>query len=111
MAIRATVARFPIDPDAQDECGIPWGITVMPFSGKDENGNPPAYGSDGHILPRCENCWAYFNTYCEIDQWAWNCSLCGAINGVSSEAIAKYSMPESCAEMASSFIDFELLGR
>ncbi|KAI4368701.1 hypothetical protein MLD38_017228 [Melastoma candidum] len=110
MAIRATVTRFPIDPDAQDGCGIPWGITVTPFSGKDENGNPPAYGWDGHLLPRCENCWAYFNTYCELDQWAWNCSLCGAINGLSSEAIAKYSVPESCAEMASSFIDLELPG-
>ncbi|GLT63882.1 hypothetical protein SLA2020_364130 [Shorea laevis] len=108
MAIRATVARFPIDPDAQEACGVLWGVTVTPFASKDENGQPPLYGSDGHLLPRCENCYAYFNTYCELDQWAWNCSLCGTLNGLSSEAITKYSHPQSCAEMSSSFIDLEL---
>ncbi|KAK9279753.1 hypothetical protein L1049_013435 [Liquidambar formosana] len=108
MAVRATVSRFPIDPDAQESSGLPWGVTVTPFAPKDENGNPPSYGSDGDLLPRCENCWAYFNTYCELDQWAWNCSLCGTLNGLSSEAIARYSQPQSCAEMMSSFIDLEL---
>lgn len=65
-------------------------------------------GSDGQDLPRCENCWAYFNTYCELDQWAWTCSLCGTLNGLSAHAIAKYSRPESCPEMSSSFVDLEL---
>ncbi|XP_057955400.1 protein transport protein SEC23 D [Malania oleifera] len=108
MAVRATVSRFPIDPDAQESSGLPWGVTVTPFAGKDENGASPAYGSDGHLLPRCENCWAYFNTYCDLDQWAWNCSLCGTLNGLSSQAIARYSLPRSCPEMMSSFIDLEL---
>ncbi|TYJ20645.1 hypothetical protein E1A91_A08G009900v1 [Gossypium mustelinum] len=107
MAVRATVTRFPIDSDAQEACGIPWGLTVTPFAAKDENGQAPVYGSDGHLLPRCENCYAYFNTYCELDQWAWNCSLCGTLNGLSSEAIARYSRPQSCAEMMSSFVDLE----
>lgn len=110
MAVRATVSRFPIDPDAQEGSGLPWGITVAPFAPTDENGNPPAYGSGGHLLPRCENCWAYFNAYCELDQWAWNCSLCGTLNGLSSECIDKYSRPQSCPEMSSSFIDLELPG-
>ncbi|KAL3752313.1 hypothetical protein ACJRO7_013033 [Eucalyptus globulus] len=108
MAVRATVSRFPIDPDAQEGSGLPWGITVTPFAAKDENGNPPAYGSGGHLLPRCENCWAYFNTYCELDQWAWNCSLCGTLNGLPSECIEKYSRSQSSPEMTSSFIDLEL---
>lgn len=108
MAVRATVSRFPIDPEAQEAGGIPWGVTVSPFATKDENGNPPVYGSDGHLLPRCENCWAYFNTYCELDQWAWNCSLCGTLNGLTSQCIARYSHPQSCPEMMSSFIDLEL---
>ncbi|XP_031387826.1 protein transport protein SEC23 [Punica granatum] len=108
MAVRATVSRFPIDSDAQENSGIPWGITVTPFASKDETGRAPAYGSDGNLLPRCENCWAYFNTYCELDQWAWTCSLCGTLNGLSSQAIARYSLPQSCPEMMSSFIDLEL---
>ncbi|XP_059627638.1 protein transport protein SEC23 D [Cornus florida] len=108
MAVRATVARFPLDPDALDSSGLPWGVTVMPFAAKDENGNTPVYGSDGHLLPRCENCWAYYNTYCDQDQWAWSCSLCGTLNGLSSKAIARYSLPQSCPENMSSFIDLEL---
>ncbi|XP_062172330.1 protein transport protein SEC23 D [Alnus glutinosa] len=108
MAIRATVSRFPIDPGAQEGSGLPWGLTVTPFAAKDENGQSPEYGSDGHLLPRCENCWAYFNTYCELEQWSWSCSLCGTLNGLSSKAIARYSRPQSCPEMISSFIDLEL---
>ncbi|GAB2285548.1 Protein transport protein S23 D [Dionaea muscipula] len=108
MSIRASMTRFPIDPDAQDSSGLPWGVTVAPFSVTDENGKPPAYGSDGDLLPRCENCWAYFNTYCELDQWAWTCSLCGTLNGLSSQAISKYSHPQSYPEMSSSFIDLEM---
>lgn len=108
MAVRATVSRFPSDPDAQEASGLPWGVTVTPFATKDENGAAPVYGSDGHMLPRCENCYAYFNTYCELEQWAWTCSLCGSLNGLSSQAIARYSHPHSCAEMISSFIDLDL---
>ncbi|KAG2674414.1 hypothetical protein I3843_13G118700 [Carya illinoinensis] len=108
MAVRATLSRFPIDPDAHEGSGLPWGVTVTPFAVKDENGQPPAYGSDGHLLPRCENCWAYFNTYCELEQWSWTCSLCGTLNGLSSKVIARYSSPQSCPEMMSSFIDLEL---
>ncbi|KMT05478.1 hypothetical protein BVRB_7g176030 [Beta vulgaris subsp. vulgaris] len=108
MAVRASLTRFPINPDEQESSGLPWGITVTPFSRKDENGNPPLMGSDGENLPRCENCWAYFNSYCELDQWAWTCSLCGTLNGLSAHSIAKYSHPQSCPEMSSSFIDLQL---
>ncbi|XP_022142397.1 protein transport protein sec24, partial [Momordica charantia] len=69
---------------------------------------PPAYGSDANLLPRCEHCWAYFNSYCDLEHWAWTCALCGTLNGLSSKAIARFSNPESCPEMMSSFIDLEL---
>ncbi|GMY15801.1 protein transport protein Sec24-like At3g07100 [Fagus crenata] len=108
MAVRPTVWRFPMDPGSQDNSGLPWGVTVTPFSEMDENGQGPAYGSEGDQLPRCENCWGYFNTYCELEQWSWNCSLCGTLNGLSSKSIARYSRPQSCPEMMSSFIDLEL---
>ncbi|XP_045787287.1 protein transport protein SEC24 isoform X2 [Trifolium pratense] len=108
MAVRATVSRFPIDTDAREVSGLLWGVTVAPFAAVDENGQSPVYGSDGDLLPRCENCWAYFNTYCELEQWSWSCSLCGNLNGLSSDAIERYSRPQSCAEMMSSFIDLEL---
>ncbi|KAM7496929.1 hypothetical protein LguiA_021343 [Lonicera macranthoides] len=108
MAVRATMTRFAADADAQEASGLPWGVTLTPFAAKDENGNPPVYGSDGDLLPRCENCWAYYNTYCDQEQWAWTCSLCGTLNGLSSQSVARYSLPQSCAENMSSFIDLEL---
>ncbi|KAI3461288.1 hypothetical protein Pfo_017951 [Paulownia fortunei] len=108
MAVRPTIARFPGDPREQEACGVPWGVTLTPFAAKDENGIAPVYGSGGELLPRCENCWAYYNTYCEQDQWSWDCALCGTTNGLSSESIARYSIPESCPENMSSFIDLEL---
>ncbi|KAK2433683.1 Sec23/Sec24 protein transport family protein [Trifolium repens] len=108
MAVRATVSRFPIDTDAREGSGLLWGVTVAPFAAVDENGQSPVYGSGGDLLPRCENCWAYFNTYCELEQWSWSCSLCGNLNGLSSDAIERYSRPQSCAEMMSSFVDLEL---
>ncbi|MQL96470.1 hypothetical protein Taro_029138 [Colocasia esculenta] len=108
MAVRASLTRFPVDRDAHESCGLPWGLTVTPFSPADELGVPPATGGEAHLLPRCENCWAYFNTYCELDQWTWTCALCGALNGLSSQAIDRYSQANSCPEMVSSFIDLEL---
>ncbi|KAG9149093.1 hypothetical protein Leryth_010689 [Lithospermum erythrorhizon] len=108
MAVRATVSRFPADVDMQEAAGVPWGVTVTPFAVADENGHPPAYGSGGDTLPRCENCWAYYNTYCDQEQWAWSCALCGTLNGLSSEAIARYSKPQGCPENVSSFIDLQL---
>lgn len=108
MAVRATVARFPQNQDMLESCGLPWGVTVSPLATRDENGNPPAYGSDGHLLPRCENCWAYYNTYCDQEQWAWTCCMCGSLNGLSSQAISRYSVPQSSPENISSFIDLEL---
>lgn len=108
MAVRATVSRFPMDADAREGSGLLWGVTVTPFAAADEEGQSPAYGSNGDQLPRCENCWAYFNTYCELEQWTWSCSLCGNLNGLTSDAIERYSRPQSCAEMMSSFVDLEL---
>nr|XP_043613329.1 protein transport protein SEC23 [Erigeron canadensis] len=108
MSIRATVLRFPSEPEAQESSGLPWGVTVTPFASKDENGNAPVYGSGGDLIPRCENCWAYYNTYCDQEQWAWYCSLCGTINGLSTETISRYSSSVSAPENVSSFIDIEL---
>nr|KYP68724.1 Protein transport protein SEC24 [Cajanus cajan] len=108
MAVRATVSRFPMDADAREGSGLLWGVTVTPFAAADENGRAPSYGSSGDLLPRCENCWAYFNTYCELEQWSWSCSLCGNLNGLTSDAVERYSRSQSCAEMMSSFVDLEL---
>ncbi|XP_068655758.1 protein transport protein SEC23 D-like [Aristolochia californica] len=108
MAVRATVSRFPTDPDAQEAFGLPWGVTITPFSPVDELGNPPVFGSNGNLVPRCDNCWAYFNSDYEFEQWAWTCSLCGTLNGLTSETITRYSRPKLCAEMCSSFIDLKL---
>ncbi|KAK9062379.1 hypothetical protein SSX86_019565 [Deinandra increscens subsp. villosa] len=108
MAVRATVSRFPADPDALDSSGMLWGAAVTPFAATDENGNSPIYGSNGHLIPRCDSCWGYYNTYCEQERWAWTCSLCGTLNALSTDAIARYSLPNSAPENISSFIDLEL---
>ncbi|KAL6563676.1 Protein transport protein S23 D [Orobanche gracilis] len=108
MAVRPTMTRFLADPKEQEACGLPWGVTLTPFAAKDESDIPPVFGLGGEMLPRCENCWAYYNTYCEQDQWSWDCVLCGTTNGLSSESIARYALPESCPENMSSFIDLEL---
>ncbi|XP_010931127.1 protein transport protein SEC23 D isoform X1 [Elaeis guineensis] len=108
MAVRTCLSRFPADAEAQESCGIPWALTVTPFSAVDEHGKPPECGSDGHLLPRCENCWAYFNTHCELDHWSWSCALCGSLNGLTSEAVDRYSQPQACAELRSAFIDLEI---
>ncbi|KAJ6796483.1 protein transport protein SEC23 [Iris pallida] len=110
MAVRPTLSRFPTDPETLETSGLPWGVTVTPFSSSDELGGRPVFGADGDLLPRCENCWGYFNTYCELEQWAWTCSLCGALNGLTSQMIHRYSQPQSCPEMCSSFVDLELEG-
>ncbi|PIN00483.1 Vesicle coat complex COPII, subunit SEC24/subunit SFB2 [Handroanthus impetiginosus] len=83
MAVRPTMARFPANPTEQEACGVPWGVTLTPFAAKDENGVPP-------------------------DQWSWDCALCGTTNGLSSEAIVRYSLPQNCPENMSSFVDLEL---
>ncbi|PON65445.1 Sec23/Sec [Parasponia andersonii] len=108
MAVRATVSRFPIDSDAQENSGLPWGVTVTPFAAMDEENRSPEYGTDDQILPRCENCWAYFNVHCSMDQWSWTCCLCSQLNGFTSKTTALYSIPQSCPELRSSFVDLEL---
>lgn len=65
-------------------------------------------GSGGDVIPRCENCYAYYDTFCDQEQWAWNCSLCGTLNGLSSETIARFNVPENAPEIMSSFVDLEL---
>ncbi|XP_072965546.1 protein transport protein SEC23 D-like [Typha angustifolia] len=108
MAVRSTLSRFPIDVDAHESSGLPWGITLTPFSSSDETGTSPAFGSNGHLLPRCENCYAYFNAYCDLEQWSWTCALCGNLNGLTSDAIRRFSDPGSCPELSSPFVDLEI---
>lgn len=106
--MRASVTRFPGNLEAQERAGVAWGISVTPFAAVDERGNQPVLCSDGHLLPRCENCWAYLNVLCEMEQWAWTCSLCASLNALSAPLAAHYSNPQSCPELSSSFVDFEL---
>ncbi|KAF3332055.1 protein transport protein SEC23-like protein [Carex littledalei] len=109
MAVRSSISRFPVNLEEQESSGLPWGITVTPFSATDERGAPPIRGGadgGGRILPRCEHCWAYFSTYCDLENWAWTCALCGNYNGLTSDSIKRFS--SDCPELSSSFIDLEL---
>ncbi|RRT81023.1 hypothetical protein B296_00022761 [Ensete ventricosum] len=110
MAVRATVSRFPVDADALESSGLPWGATVTPFAPADERGAVPLYGSGGHLLPRCDNCWAYLSTLCELERWGWSCALCGSFNGLDSATLDRYARPHDCPELSSSFIDLEIAG-
>ncbi|THU68747.1 hypothetical protein C4D60_Mb08t07110 [Musa balbisiana] len=108
MAVRATVSRFPVDADALESSGLPWGATVTPFAPADERGAVPIYGSGGHLLPRCDNCWAYLSTLCELERWGWTCALCCSFNGLDSATLDRYARPHDCPELSSSFIDLEI---
>ena len=109
MAVRRTVARCPADTEVQEGCGIPWGATMVPFAAVDENGRAPEQGEHGQLLPRCESCWAYLNCLCDVDKWAWTCSLCGNLNAFSDDMSARYQTSQG-PELSSSFIDLELDG-
>ncbi|KQK06025.1 protein transport protein sec24 [Brachypodium distachyon] len=108
MAVRSTVSRFPVTQEALDACGIQWGISVTPFAAADERGQPPAAGASGDRVPRCEHCWAYFNTFCDVERWGWGCALCGTLNGFDDDALRRLDRPETCPELNSSFVDFEI---
>jgi hypothetical protein len=58
MAVRATVSRFPVTPEALESCAVQWGVAVTPFATADERGQPPTTGAGGDRVPRCEHCWA-----------------------------------------------------
>lgn len=111
MSVRRTVERCPVDTEAQEGCGIPWGATVAPFAATNELGRPPDQGEHGETLPRCDSCWAYINCFCDIEKWAWTCSLCGQLIGFSEEEAGKYQQSASHPAVLSSFVDLEFEGK
>ncbi|KAF0888498.1 hypothetical protein E2562_014730 [Oryza meyeriana var. granulata] len=112
MAVRASLACFPSDAALQESSGIPWGVAVTPFSAADERGSPPATGDEGHLLPRCESCYAYFSTLCPLHRWSWSCAICAADNDLSPDASARYARDgdQDPPEMRSAFVDLLLPG-
>ncbi|CAD6263828.1 unnamed protein product [Miscanthus lutarioriparius] len=112
MAVRASLACFPSDPALHEACIIPWGVAVTPFSATDERGSKPATGAEGHLLPRCQSCFAYFSLLCPLDRWSWNCAVCGAENDLPADAAARYARDggHDSPEMRSAFVDLLLPG-
>nr|CAB3484460.1 unnamed protein product [Digitaria exilis] len=112
MAVRASLGCFPSDPALHASCGMPWGVAVTPFSAADERGSPPATGDEGHLIPRCQSCFAYFSLLCPLDRWSWTCSLCGADNDMPADAAARYARDggHDPPEMRSAFVDLLLQG-
>ncbi|KAG8085733.1 hypothetical protein GUJ93_ZPchr0010g7339 [Zizania palustris] len=108
MAVRATVSRFPATAEALEACAVQWGIAVTPFAAADERGQPPATGAGGDRVPRCENCWAYLNSHCDMERWGWSCALCGNLNGFDEDALRRIQRPDACLELSSSFVDLEI---
>ncbi|KAL5213982.1 hypothetical protein ABZP36_003134 [Zizania latifolia] len=110
MAVRASLACFPSEAALHESSGIPWGVTVTPFSAVDERGSPPATGAEGHLLPRCESCFAYFSTLCPLHRWSWSCAICSADNDLSPDASARYARDgvHDPPEMRSAFVDLLL---
>ena len=110
MAVRATVSRFPSVPEALEACALQWGVAVTPFAAADERCQPLVTGAFGDRVPRCENCWAYFNSYCDLERWGWSCALCGALNGFDVETSRRFQRPDACPELNFSFVDLEIPG-
>ncbi|AQK93496.1 sec23/sec24 transport family protein [Zea mays] len=109
MAVRATVSRFPATPEALESCAVQWGVAVTPFAAADEHGQPPTTGAGGDRVPRCEHCWAYLSSHCDLERWGWTCALCGTLNGFDDEAERRFQRPDVCPELKSSFVDLEIL--
>ncbi|XP_062225579.1 protein transport protein SEC23 D-like [Phragmites australis] len=112
MAVRASLACFPSEPALHGSCGMPWGVAVTPFSAADERGSPPATGDEGHLLPRCESCFAYFSILCPLNRWSWTCAVCSAENDLTADATARYARDgvHDPPEMRSAFVDLLLPG-
>ena len=112
MAVRASLGCFPSDPTLHASCGMPWGVAVTPFSAADERGSPPAAGDEGHFLPRCQSCFAYFSLLCPLDRWSWTCAVCGGENDMPADAAARYARDgaHDPPEMRSAFVDLLLQG-
>ncbi|AQK86237.1 sec23/sec24 transport family protein [Zea mays] len=110
MAVRATVSRFPATPEALESCAVQWGVAVTPFAAVDERGQPPTTGAGGDRIPRCEHCWAYLSSHCDLERWGWTCALCGTLNGFDDEAERRFQRPDACPELNSSFVDLEIAG-
>uniref|UniRef100_A0A0D9ZKH9 Sec23/Sec24 helical domain-containing protein n=1 Tax=Oryza glumipatula TaxID=40148 RepID=A0A0D9ZKH9_9ORYZ len=112
MAVRASLACFPSDAALQESSGIPWGVAVTPFSAADERGAAPATGAEGHLLPRCDSCYAYFSTLCPLHRWSWSCAICSADNDLTPDASARYARDggQDPPEMRSAFVDLLLPG-
>uniref|UniRef100_A0A0D9W4N9 Sec23/Sec24 trunk domain-containing protein n=1 Tax=Leersia perrieri TaxID=77586 RepID=A0A0D9W4N9_9ORYZ len=110
MAVRASLACFPSEAALHESSGIPWGVAVTPFSAADERGAPPATGAEGHLLPRCGSCYAYFSTLCPLHRWSWSCAICNADNDLSPDDSARYSRDgdQDPPEMRSAFVDLLL---
>ncbi|XP_062183947.1 protein transport protein SEC23 D-like [Phragmites australis] len=112
MAVRASLACFPSESALHDTCGMPWGVAVTPFSAADERGSPPATGDEGHLLPRCESCFAYFTILCPLSRWSWTCAICSAENDLPADAAARYARDggHDPPEMRSAFVDLLVPG-
>jgi hypothetical protein len=110
MAVRATVSRFPAVPEALESCALQWGVAVTPFAAADERGQRPATGGFGDRVPRCESCWGYFNSNCDLERWGWACALCGTLNGFDDDTARRFQRPDACPELNHSFIDLEIPG-
>uniref|UniRef100_A0A0D9WH23 Sec23/Sec24 trunk domain-containing protein n=1 Tax=Leersia perrieri TaxID=77586 RepID=A0A0D9WH23_9ORYZ len=108
MAMRATVSRFPVTEEALEACAVQWGIAVTPFAAADERGQLPATGGGGDRVPRCEHCWAYLNSHCDMERWGWSCALCGTLNGFDDDALHRLQRPDALPELTSSFVDLEI---
>ncbi|KAL6885911.1 hypothetical protein ACP4OV_010172 [Aristida adscensionis] len=112
MAVRASLACFPSEPALHESCGMPWGVSVTPFAAADERGAQPAIGDEGHLVPRCESCFAYFSALSPLNRWSWTCTLCCADNDLPAAAAARYARDsgDDPPEMRSAFVDLLLPG-
>ncbi|MCO5609923.1 hypothetical protein L7F22_064158 [Adiantum nelumboides] len=111
MAVRLSVTKSHIDPKMQDGSGVPWGAALTPFAAQDEKGIAPVFlpfdSSHSLSLPRCDTCYAYLSSLCDIEHYSWRCAVCDSVNSFSESDSLRYSSPQNCPELSSSFIDMQ----
>jgi hypothetical protein len=108
--ITASLKNFPSEPNVKDECSLPWGLSIQPFS---KNQTELKELLNSNIITRCKNCFAYINPYVkfkvDLNKHAkeWLCCFCNTLN----QAPPRYKNvafeSEKLLELKNPFIEYE----
>lgn len=102
MKIRFTTENFPSSMTVKEDSGLPWGCVVQPYAPLDNESKNQLHLSE---IARCENCFAYINSYVTFSRKKWRCNICGERNDVT-ERYATSDNRMQLPELKENCLDF-----